>query len=66
MQAFGEGQFQTRNDRVATREYDFEDSNLDAFLVYDYKATSETTSAQRKNNFGIVKKYSFYFSDGGC
>lgn len=26
---------------MSTREFDFEDSNLDTFLIYDYKSTTE-------------------------
>ena len=39
--AFGEGQLVQWNDNVATREYSFEDNNLDLFLLYDYKATTD-------------------------
>ncbi|EAS00387.1 hypothetical protein TTHERM_00220600 (macronuclear) [Tetrahymena thermophila SB210] len=39
--AFGIGSDVSRNSDVSTREYDFEDSNLDSFLLYDYKATTE-------------------------
>jgi hypothetical protein len=38
--AFGEGFNSTRNGRYATKEWDFTDSNLDQYLVYDYKATT--------------------------
>lgn len=38
--AFGEGLNSTRNGKYATKEWDFTDSNLDQFLLYDYKATT--------------------------
>lgn len=39
--AFGEGCLSYRNSNYSTREYDFTDSNLDKFLLYDYKSTQE-------------------------
>ena len=39
--ACGEGGRAYRNGEYSTREYDFTDSNLDKFLIYDYKSTQE-------------------------
>eukprot|EP00331_Platyophrya_macrostoma_P018543 CAMPEP_0176466384 /NCGR_PEP_ID=MMETSP0127-20121128/37859_1 /TAXON_ID=938130 /ORGANISM="Platyophrya macrostoma, Strain WH" /LENGTH=319 /DNA_ID=CAMNT_0017859539 /DNA_START=60 /DNA_END=1019 /DNA_ORIENTATION=+ len=39
--AFGTGSLPLRNDKVATREYDFEDNNFDTFLLYDHKQTTD-------------------------
>ncbi len=36
MQVFGEGTEAYRNSG-ATKEFDFEDSNLDQFIIYDYR-----------------------------
>lgn len=35
--AFGQGKPLLTRSKSATREYDFEDMNLDLFLVYDYR-----------------------------
>lgn len=38
---FGDAVLNERNDNYSTKEWDFVDSNLDKFLVYDCKATTE-------------------------
>lgn len=38
---FGRSLGVTRNDNYSLNEWDFTDSNLDKFLVYDYKASTE-------------------------
>ena len=38
---FGESVENFRNDTYSTKEWDFMDSNLDRFIVYDYKGTTE-------------------------
>lgn len=38
---FGDAVVNNRNDNYSTKEWDFVDSNLDRFLVYDFKATTE-------------------------
>lgn len=38
---FGDSVINSRNDNYSTKEWDFVDSNLDRFLVYDYKATTQ-------------------------
>lgn len=38
--AFGRGFTSNRNGRYSLKEWDFMDSNFDAFLVYDYKGTT--------------------------
>jgi hypothetical protein len=37
--AFGKGKVFLTRTRCSTREYDFEDINLDLFLIIDYKQT---------------------------
>lgn len=38
--AFGRGFTANRNGKYSLKEWDFQDSNFDRYLVYDYKGTT--------------------------
>ena len=40
LHVFGDSLFNYRNENYSTKEWDFVDSNLDRFLVYDYKSST--------------------------
>eukprot|EP01016_Furgasonia_blochmanni_P053577 TRINITY_DN8681_c0_g1_i3.p1 TRINITY_DN8681_c0_g1~~TRINITY_DN8681_c0_g1_i3.p1 ORF type:complete len:467 (+),score=99.95 TRINITY_DN8681_c0_g1_i3:67-1467(+) len=46
---FGEGNIPSRHTTICTREYDFEDCNLDLFLLYDYKGTTTYWGPNKEN-----------------
>lgn len=39
IRAFGQGVTSYRNGNYSTREFDFTDSNMDKFLIYDWKSS---------------------------
>jgi hypothetical protein len=54
LHVFGESLENSRNDTYSTKEWDFTDSNLDKFLVYDYKATTDYWGENMSDEFYAV------------
>lgn len=54
--AFGDSINNERNGIYSTKEWDFVDSNLDKFLLYDYKSTTSYWGENRSEEWYAVSQ----------